>query len=314
MRAGGLCIVLTLLSSGSAARADDADDLVAKGERLAQQGEFTQAIVAFKEADARWPRAAHACMIGLAYMRRELWPQAELFLAQCERRATATDKPPGWIDGAWQQLAAKLSAAQIPSVAITVNPPDAAARLTVSSFEPDEGFAPQAIHLAPGQHILEVTAPGFRGVRRAITVVRGEPQAVSFNLEKDPSFVPRPNEVPRVGEPPLVTWQSVRPKIPWIVIGAGAALAASALLYDQFALQPVRDRLDAAESRATYDASADEFRSKRAVTIGLVIGAAVTIGAGVALRYTLFAPDDDTPQVSAQAGDGEQMIVVRWRR
>src|ERR1700733_8442606 len=86
------------------ARADEVSDLEARGEQLAKSSEYTQAIAAFKAADLRRPRAVHACMIGLAYLRRELWPQAELFLASCEKRASPGDQPPGWIDAAEHQL------------------------------------------------------------------------------------------------------------------------------------------------------------------------------------------------------------------
>src|SRR5207244_1267948 len=80
--------------------ADDVADLEARGQELAKASEYSQAIEVFKQADAKRPRAAHACMIGLAYLRRELWPQAELFLALCEHRAVPGDQPPDWIDEA----------------------------------------------------------------------------------------------------------------------------------------------------------------------------------------------------------------------
>src|SRR4029079_11617073 len=90
--------ILVLQATALLAHADEVDDLEAKGEELAKQNEYTQAITVFKQADAKRPRAAHACMIGLAYMRREAWPQAELFLALCEKRAAPGDQPPDWTD------------------------------------------------------------------------------------------------------------------------------------------------------------------------------------------------------------------------
>src|SRR6185312_9671665 len=147
-----LVVAIACASAARSARADDVDELVAKGEALAKQSEYPQAIAMFKQADAKRPRAAHACMIGLAYMRREAWPQAELYLALCEKRAVPGDQPPDWVDAAHQTLAAKLRAAQIPAITIEVTPPNTHARLTVSSFAPDEQFDVQTIHLAAGKH------------------------------------------------------------------------------------------------------------------------------------------------------------------
>src|SRR5258708_1585793 len=127
----GLLVPLILVLAAREARGDEVSDLEKRGEELAKRSEYTQAITAFKEADRRTPRAAHACMIGLAYMRRELWPQAELFFALCEKRAVPGDQPPSWIDEAEHTLASKLSAARIPAVTVVVTPADA--HLTVSS-------------------------------------------------------------------------------------------------------------------------------------------------------------------------------------
>jgi hypothetical protein len=278
------------------ARADELTDLEAKGEALAKDSEYTQAISAFKAADLLKPRASHACMIGLAYMRRELWPQAELFLALCEKRTAPGDQPPDWIDDAEHQLAAKLSAAQIPAVTIVVQPAGADAHLAVSSFAPDERFAPQTIHLSPGKHILEVTATGYRDQEKEITVRPAQPQTVVFALE---SVAPVP--APRIAP---AGPSSRRSTIPWIVMGAGTALVGIAALYDLGALQPARDHLLHAESSAAYDAYTGDFSSARVATIGLFAAGALAITAGVALRYTVFA--DVTPHGGA--------IVVGWRR
>src|SRR5438445_391861 len=118
---GGLVACLLLLAQP--ARADDVDDLVAQGEALAKQAE--------------WPRAKHACLIGLAYTRRELWAEAELFLSVCRQRAAGDDPAPDWLDEAQHTLADKLAAAGAAPVAISVEPPDAIALVSVSSFAPD---------------------------------------------------------------------------------------------------------------------------------------------------------------------------------
>src|SRR5690242_5920614 len=45
-------------------------ELQAKGEQLAKDGRFSEAIDAFKAADRIERRASHACLIALAYTRR----------------------------------------------------------------------------------------------------------------------------------------------------------------------------------------------------------------------------------------------------
>src|SRR5215467_8969611 len=100
----------------------------------------------------------------------------------CEKWAVPGDQPPPWIDEAEHQLAAKLSAARIPAITITVTPAGVPAVLRVSSFAPDERFAPQTIHLAPGKHTIEVEAPGYVSAHREIEVKPAEPQSIAFEL------------------------------------------------------------------------------------------------------------------------------------
>lgn len=299
-----------LVLHATVARADEVDDLVAKGQELAKQSEFTQAIATFKQADAKRPRAAHACMIGLAYMRREAWPQAELFLALCEKRAVPGDQPPDWIDEAEKQLAQKLSAAHIPAVTIDVTPANIGARLTVSSFAPDEVFDPQTIHLAPGKHVIEVTAPGYRRESREVTVEAGVPQTLTFALEREPvpAIVPvAPPPRPETPPPPHAS------PVPWIVIGAGAAVLGAGAIYDATAVQDTRSRLDESESRDAYDALVPDFRTQRNVAIGLMAGGAIVAGVGVALKLTVFA-SSSAPQVRASVtGDGAS-VSIGWQR
>jgi hypothetical protein len=273
-----------------AARADEADELVAKGQALAEQGEWTQAIDRFKAADAARPTAKHACLIGLAYTRRELWPQAELFFARCRNRATAAEPLPTWYAGAMAELQGKLADAGAVAVALAIDPPVANARITLSSFAADEQLEAQTIHLAPGRYVVIAEAPDFQPARREIVVVAGQPQNVMIHLDR--RF--RPSRVP-----------------PGLVIGGAAALA-GALAFDAFVLQPARDAL--AGTNAAYDANLDAFRTKRAVTIGMFAGGAALVLAGVALRFTVYRHREASIQASAGVRDGAALFAVEWRR
>jgi hypothetical protein len=294
-------VLAALVLGTNLAHADEVDDLVAKGQELAKQSEYTQAIAVFKQADAKRPRAAHACMIGLAYMRREAWPQAELFLALCEKRAVPGDQPPDWTDEAHKQLAQKLSAAQIPAVTIDVVPANIGARLTVSSFAPDEVFDPQTIHLAPGRHVIEVTAPGYTTVSKEVVISPAVPQTLTFQLElanpiSEKTITPKPH----------------RPsKVPWIVGGIGVGLGAIAGIYHATAVRNAYNLAAKAETAIAYDTYITDYTNKRDITIGLYATAAVTIGIAIALRYTVYK---DPPHVTAQIGDHGAGILVGWQR
>lgn len=301
--------VVVLLVHASTARADEVDDLEAKGQELAKQNEYTQAITVFKQADAKRPRAAHACMIGLAYMRREAWPQAELFLALCEKRAVPGDQPPDWIDEAEKQLAQKLSAAQIPAVTIEVTPANIGAHLTVSSFAPDEIFDPQTIHLAPGKHVIEVTAPGYRTEQREVAIEPAKPVKVTFDMKRDGSATTQVGPTAPTG--PTTTKPGSRSKVPWIVGGVGAAIGIAGIVYHAAVLGPAYNRLDNADTFPGYQVLFDDYSSKRSVVYGLYGTAALTIGVAVALRYTVYK---EPPLVTAQIGDHGAGILVGWRR
>jgi hypothetical protein len=289
--------VILLMLASRVALADDLADLEARGQELAKASEYSQAIEVFKQADAKQPRAAHACMIGLAYLRRELWPQAELFLARCEQRAVPGDQPPEWIDEAEHTLAAKLSAARIPAVTIAVLPANIGAQVTVSTFAPDEVFAPQTVHLVPGKSVIEVSAPGYVAEKREVDVHPGEPQTVTFTLVKIAAPPPLPPPPAHAPSRPA-TW------VPWVVAGAGVALGGVALAYDEFEVQPAADYLRHAGTAAAFDKLEGDFTSKRLATELMLAGAVVLVGGGVALRYTAFA----------DVHEGGAMVGVAWRQ
>ena len=299
--------VFVVTTSGSVHADPSLEELEARGEQLAKQNDYTQAIATFKQADALQPRAAHACMIGLAYMRRELWPQAELFLALCEKRAAPTDQPPAWIDEAEHQLAQKLSAARIPAVTITVTPANVDAKLTVSTFEPDEAFAPQTIHLAPGMHVVQVTAPGYLPQRRDVEVHPAQPTTLDFKLVPIAVATPPTPPTPPTPETPSHLGRYV----PWIVGGVGVATLGIGLIYDLAVLGPARDRLASAPNAQIYDASKDDFSSKQHATEGILAGGVVALAVAVVLHYTLA---ERAPVVSASLGDHHGGLTVTWSR
>ena len=288
-------IVFALLASTSLARADEVEDLVAKGEELAKAGELSQAIASFKAADAKQPRAKHACLIGLAYTRRELWPQAELFFALCRTRATAADPLPDWIDDAEATLAAKLVAIHAAPITIVVEPADAHPILTVSSFEPDEVFAPRTIHLGRGMHVIEASAPGYVTARQEVAIASEQPQTVTITLH--------PPEVPKPPPPPVV----VPSRVPWIVGGGGVAIGLVGAAVQLFVYKPARDKLASAGNVFAYADDLPPFRRDRDITIALYAGALAVVAAAITLHYTVY-------HVAVAADAHGAMATLEWHR
>jgi hypothetical protein len=232
-------------------------------------------------------------MIALAYMRRELWPEAEIFLAQCKARASAADPLPAWFADEQTLLTQRLATANAAPVEIVVEPAGAHATLTISSFAPDEQFAPGTIHLAPGDHVIIANAPGYEQARRAIQIAGRSPVRVVIRLR-------RPGE----GAPS-----------PWprrLMIGGGIVAGAGIVTYGVMGLAwfELRDAGDRGD-RAKYDQWDAPYKATKYATWALW-----GVGAGLAITgYVLHRKHhEEVPDVAAAPLPGGGMIVVGWQR
>jgi hypothetical protein len=310
---------LWVLAMASRAHADEVDDLVARGEALAKKGEFTTAIEAFKAADAKRPRAKHSCLIGLAYTRRELWPQAEIFFRACKARASDADPLPKWFDAAQRQLVDKLTAGGAAAITIDVTPFDSNPSVTVSSFAPDEAFSPQTIHLAPGRYTIEASAAGYLPTPHEVTVTDAAPQNVTIELRTtNEASAPA---VPSVPRPPPLRIDEIsleRPwhasKVPYVVMAGGLALGVVGGLYDAISFNAARNRLANALDTARYDQNVSLFDTRRDITIALYSGAAVAVAVGLVLRYKVFPRERPSVAIGAAPAPHGGFLTLEWTR
>lgn len=289
------------------ARAQPAADLQADGERLAKQGNYAAAIDKFKAADKLEPRASHACLIALAYTRRNLWPQAEIWRTTCHERASGGDPLPEWMPAADKQIDDAIATANVAAVTIRVEPAVAAVQLTVSSFAPDETFAPRVIHLPPGIHTIFAHAAGYDDAQQLVEVKDRHPLVIVLTLHRPGEQAPAP--APPPPPPP-------RSKVPWIVIGAGAALGVAGGIYHVTLFRDAYDQLNDARSQTQYDMidATGRYDARRKVLIGLYGAAAVTIAAGVVLRYTVYAHSERAPSVAFVPQPGGGVVSLGWIR
>jgi hypothetical protein len=300
-------VAALVVASGSAVAETPAEQ-TARGEQLAKDGRFSEAIAAFKAADAVEPRAQHACLIALAYTRREAWPQAEIFLDLCRQRATASDPLPDWVPLVESTLAQRLTTVEVAPVTIVVKPADAHAHLTASSFAPDEIFAPRTIHLGFGSHVISAVADGYIAQDVNVKVVDRTPQTITIDLK--PTYV-APPPLPPPPPPPAPSRRG------WVVLGGGAIVVGVAVTLDFLWLQPARDHLvhatdPAHPSSDEYDQYAPTFDRARPITLALYgIGAATVVTGGILL---LLDHREHPVQVSAAPMQGGAFVSLEWRR
>jgi hypothetical protein len=283
----------------------------ARGEQLAKDGRFTEAIDAFKAAERIEPRARHHCLIALAYVRRELWPQAEIFLEQCETRATQADPVPEWVPTAKQQLAERLSTVNVAPVNIKVEPANVSVKLAVSSFAPDELFDPRLIHLPPGRHVIIATAKGFNDAQKTVEVTDKAPQDVVITMLPLTDGPIPDDKTPIAGpvEPPS--------KVPlYIMIGGGAVVATGVVSHLAW-YKSARKDLEVAGNAGNvpeYNRILPRYNRARAVTIGLYAAGGAAVITGLILKLTVFEGNEAPAHVSVVPADGGGMLTVGWSR
>jgi hypothetical protein len=265
-----IVVALTLFAIGSPARAETRDELQAKGEALGRDGKWGEAVQAFKAAEKLEHRAIHACLIALAYTRREAWPQAEVFLAACHEPGSTL---PDWVAAADTQIAERLQNANLTEVSIEVRPAGTPATLTVSSFEPDEVFAPRRIHLPYGTHAIVGHAKGYPDQQQVVVIRDATPHHVVID------FLAKPQR-PSVARPLLIAG----------AITLGASAASYALMSYEW------NQLRTAPSGTSWDRHDGLYKTARVTTISFgAIGLGLVI-AGVVLhrgdREVTVAPVD----------------------
>jgi hypothetical protein len=288
--------LLVVCALAGVAHADDAaDDLKRRGEQLAKDGDFAQAIDLFKSADAQHPTTELACLIGLAYGRRNLYGQAELFFDDCHERAETGEPVPSWVGKVEDQFRERLASSKLARVKIVVKH-GRKPKVVVSAFAPDEAFAPRVIHLPIGRHTITATDADHDSVERTVVVEDGEPQTVVIDLGGKPVLESRPSP------------DHVGRNIAFVGLGV---VAVGAIVHATW-YRNERDTLANAQNNFDYDAHVDDYTNARYVTVGLYAAGGITALIGLVLHVTR-APESG-PSVSLVPARGGGVLAVEWSR
>jgi len=294
--------VVATVCIAAPARADTAEQLQAKGEQLAKLARYPEAIAAFKQADAIEPRASHACLIALAYLRGEAWPQAEIFLARCHARATAEDPLPDWVPEAEKLIAQKVATARVAEVDIAVDPPGIDAKVQVSTFPQDEAFEPRKIHLPFGHHTIVASANGYITGQQDIDITDATPQRIAIVLHRPAEVV----TVQKEGTHPAGHAPSRLPRD--LMIAGAITFGAGLVSYGVMGLSWYE--LDSTKSSSTYRSYSTSYDVSKYATIGLW-----TAGVGMFVTgYLLHRSHDEAPIVSITPRAGGGVLSLEWSR
>ena len=318
----GVLACVAALTGSAAAEPDPADHARQHGEELAKAGRFSEAIAAFKDSNAKKQRATNFCLIGLAYTRLERWPQAEIMIDRCKANASAADPTPEWLPALERELAKRLATVGVAEVAIVVEPRTANAQVTVSSFAPDEAFAPRTIHLPLGSHTVTVTAPGYERMQTTIDVKSADMQLVTITLKDALSAAKTPDAQVHAPQPPPArpvvssSPSSSSSPLPTVLLTAGGTLIAAGIVYHATAFRTaatnLADATDATPDPHLYDQWSHRFDVRRDWLIGIYAAGAITAGVGAYLHFTQ-KQTESLPQVSIVPLDGGGLVSVGWR-
>jgi tetratricopeptide (TPR) repeat protein len=287
------------LAPAAAHAGPDADELKARGERLAKNGRYSEAIEAFKAADRLEPRASHACLIALAYTRRELWPQAEIYMERCHGRATASDPEPEWVPQAEALIEERLRQVDVAPVEISTEPALPGVKLSISSFAPDETFGPRTIHLPSGHHTVIARAEGYEVERRELDVTGRALRRVVIKMWK-------------VGERPRAPSELGRYLV-YGGLGVGVAGAAAHVLWYRGNLDRLRQARDEYDLR-TYRSVEPAYDVSRWTTVGLyAIGGAAVIAGGI-LHLRSGGRRAEAAVTLLPRPEGGGVVAVEWAR
>jgi hypothetical protein len=304
-----------LVATALPAHADDAaeaDELRAKGEAAAKARRYTDAIDAFKGADRLAPSARNACLIALAYARREVWPQAEVYLAVCHERVTPADPLPAWVDKEGADIAARIAAANLVAVTFVADPGEL---LTVSSFLPDETFTARTVHLAAGDYVVAAHGASGAEIKKTFHVSDGQPMRVEMTaprVEPQPQPLPLPLPLPQplpLPLPPPVTVAHSH-ALSYAIGGAGVAFLAGGLVYQETEFASINTSLTKAGTGQKWDKLASTWDFREHVTQALYGVGAAALLTGVVLHFTL----ERSAAITVESRPGGGVVSLAWAR
>jgi PEGA domain len=247
MKRSGLFAAVLLFAG--VAHAQDADELIRRGNDLRRKGQDEAALREFQRAYELGATPHAAASLGLAEQQLRRWGDAERHLSQALR-----DKTDPWVgkNRAVLEKQVKFVRGQIGRLEITGDP--AGAEVLVNNENVGTLPLSDPVPVTPGPVRVEVRSPGYLNGAMSVSVARGQIGRVDLRLERDARAVAPPTfdaakavkaatETPPVAEPTVTTDPEPLPKQPdeprpsatlqgarWVAVGAGGLMLAAGVV------------------------------------------------------------------------------------
>ena len=169
-----LCLLFTVPPPVNGPTTDprrEADRLVEEGAAFGRERRWDDAIARFEAADALFPRAIHACNIGLVHARTGRPERALMHLAACQARTT--EPLPPWVERRVAQTRAALVKGQYAPLELVAGTPGV--QVTVLHFGAAVFTPPVTVWLPFGDHRLHAVAPGREPLDEVLPVTSKAP-------------------------------------------------------------------------------------------------------------------------------------------
>ncbi len=295
-----LAIAVALALAPRMARAEDAEQLVARGLELRKQGKDDQALVLFRRADEIAPSPRTRAQVALAEQALGIWVSAEAHLS-----AALDARDDAWIDKNRVALTAALDVVKqhVGSLEVLGGAPGAEVVVDGARIGVLPMSAPWRVEV--GRRSLEIRARGYHSASRATEIVAGRTTRETIELVREDPAVSSPS----VANPPKIVAPSepgsTQRVLGWVGVGTGAALLVTGVIavvarqgavgsYNDDASCPGRGSAQQPAACQDYISTANSWRTVSIV--GFIGGGALTVG-GVILLAT--APSAKVPASTA---------------
>lgn len=271
---------LVLVTLAHANPADRAKRLSAKALQLAQNEDFSGALILYEQAIELDASGVQHCNVGAAHFQLDHWIQAHYFLGTCLDHASSLGADfVAQMSKAYAFSQRKLRSGSYGQVRFESKTPGVLVTLPV--FSKSASFSlPRVVWLPVGEHSFYAL---FDGEKQVQTAIADKNKISTTNV----IFSPKAVEVEPSLLPPLSPSLHSQSTVPapshtkrWIALGTGVAATGLGIIFHVSAVRVVHELEDNAGQADQRSALKDELKQKRTImAVGYGIGA-IAIGLG----------------------------------